>query len=25
MDDEHRRALLDYLAMAANSLVNSPI
>jgi hemoglobin len=24
MDDEHRRALLDYLEMAANSLVNSP-
>ncbi|MBU3062748.1 globin [Nocardia sp. NEAU-G5] len=25
MDDAHRRALLDYLEMAANSLVNSPI
>ncbi len=25
MDDEHRRALLDYLEMAANSLVNSPL
>ncbi|MQY20337.1 globin [Nocardia macrotermitis] len=23
LDDEHRRALLDYLEMAANSLVNS--
>ena len=25
LDDAHRRALLDYLEMAANSLVNSPI
>jgi len=25
LDDEHRRALLDYLEMAANSLVNSPL
>jgi hemoglobin len=24
LDDEHRRALLDYLEMAAHSLVNSP-
>ncbi len=24
LDDAHRRALLDYLEMAANSLVNSP-
>ena len=25
LDDEHRRALLDYLEMAANSLINSPL
>lgn len=25
LDDEHRRALLDYLEMAANSLINSPM
>jgi hemoglobin len=24
MDDEHRKALLDYLEMAAHSMVNSP-
>ncbi|WP_406271674.1 globin [Nocardia sp. NBC_00881] len=24
LDDEHRKALLDYLEMAANSLVNAP-
>ena len=24
LDDEHRRALLDYLDMAANAMVNSP-
>lgn len=24
LDDEHRKALLDYLEMAANSLINSP-
>ncbi len=25
MDDEHRKALLDYLEMAAHSMVNSPL
>ncbi|MQY26456.1 globin [Nocardia aurantia] len=25
LDDEHRRALLEYLEMAADSLINSPI
>ncbi|SLJ27311.1 globin (oxygen-binding protein) GlbO [Mycobacteroides abscessus subsp. abscessus] len=25
LDDEHRKALLDYLEMAAHSLMNSPI
>ncbi|KAA8961597.1 globin [Mycobacterium sp.] len=25
LDDDHRRALLDYLEMAAHSLVNSPL
>lgn len=25
LDDQHRKALLDYMEMAANSLINSPI
>jgi hemoglobin len=25
LDDEHRQQLLDYLEMAAHSLVNSPL
>ncbi len=25
LDDEHRRTLLDYLEMAANSMMNSPL